>query len=80
MLCGQKHFEFELQKGGLAWLLATNTSSHTAGGASRGSPKVFIFVCVRRKKKNKKQHKNPGKKLPVTIPPSVITLEATGYY
>lgn len=58
-MCGQKHFEFELQKGGLARLLATNTSSHTAGGASRGSPKVFIFVCVRRKKKNpKKQEKS----------------------
>lgn len=57
MLCGQKHFDFELQKGGLARLLATNTSSHTAGGASRGSPKVFIFVYVRRKKKTKNRKK-----------------------
>lgn len=47
MLCGQKRFEFALQGGGLAWPLATNTSSHTAGGASCGSPKVFVFcMCV----------------------------------
>lgn len=25
--------------------LATDTSSHTAGGASCGSPKVFVCVC-----------------------------------
>lgn len=31
--------------GGPAWPLATDTSSHTAGGASCGSPKVFVCVC-----------------------------------
>lgn len=31
--------------GGLACPLATDTCSHTAGGASCGSPKVFV-LCV----------------------------------
>lgn len=49
MLYSRKRFEFAFQGGGggvLSWPLASNTSSHTAGGASCGSPEVFVLhVC-----------------------------------
>lgn len=56
---------------GPCWLLATNTSSRTAGGASCGSPKVF--VCMRQKR-------NGRQKLLIAIPFCHITHRATGYY
>lgn len=53
------------------WPVATNAIPCAAGGASSGSPKVFVVRVA---------PKQTGEKAPVSLPSSLITHAATGYY